>query len=296
MRWVLLAALLLATATRCRRERRRVAVRKSRRRDGAQRVRIRCRCSRRWRGTKQREAYDRARDKLRTQPRAGTDRQIHRRSDARARRARPTRCDSAASTFDAVLTSRSNALSAGADKLAPRIFANAEAQFRKAAINARRRPPDKSQSQAVEAVQSYRTAELDAIKGAILRDARHLLDASGRRERRKVRAANAGAGARVAAPRRIAPSSRTVTTPIVRACSPSRRRNRRATRCTSPRRSRASTTATAPSRKCCCAPKRRWSTSPIALGVTPDLTQRRRVDRGGDARGRQAGAARPRAA
>ena len=78
-------------------------------------------------------------------------------------------------TFDPVLTSRSNALSAGADKLAGRIYTSAEEQFRRAAITLEHGHAEKAQTQAVEAVQSYRTAELEAIKGAILRDARHLL-------------------------------------------------------------------------------------------------------------------------
>ena len=78
-------------------------------------------------------------------------------------------------TFDATLTSRSNALSAGADQLATRIFTKAEEQFRKAAITLEDGRTEKAQSQAVEAVQSYRAAELEAIKGAILRDASHLL-------------------------------------------------------------------------------------------------------------------------
>ncbi len=78
-------------------------------------------------------------------------------------------------TFDATLTSRSNALSAGADQLAARIYTKAEEQFRKAAITLESGRPEKAQSQALEAVQSYRAAELEAIKGAILRDARQLL-------------------------------------------------------------------------------------------------------------------------
>ncbi len=59
-------------------------------------------------------------------------------------------------TFEATLTSRNNALSAGADQLATRIFAKAEEQFRKAAITFENGKPDKAQTQAVEAVQSYR--------------------------------------------------------------------------------------------------------------------------------------------
>lgn len=77
--------------------------------------------------------------------------------------------------FGTVLTSRANALSAGADQLVPKIYANAEAQFRKAAVALEQGHSDKSQSQATEAVGTYRTAELEAIRGAILRDARHLL-------------------------------------------------------------------------------------------------------------------------
>ncbi len=78
-------------------------------------------------------------------------------------------------TFDATLTSRNNAISAGADQLAARIFTKAEEQFRKAAITLENGRPEKAQTQAAEAVQSYRAAELEAIKGAILRDARTLL-------------------------------------------------------------------------------------------------------------------------
>lgn len=78
-------------------------------------------------------------------------------------------------TFESALTSRANAISAGADQLSARIFKSAEEQFRKAAVNLEHNRMEKAQSQAVEAVQSYRTAELEAIKGQILRDARHLL-------------------------------------------------------------------------------------------------------------------------
>ncbi len=78
-------------------------------------------------------------------------------------------------TFEATMTSRNNAISAGADQLAARMFTKAEEQFRKAAITLENGKPDKAQLQAAEVVQSYRAAELEAIKGAILRDARHLL-------------------------------------------------------------------------------------------------------------------------
>ena len=81
--------------------------------------------------------------------------------------------------FGAVLTSRGNALSAGADQLATRIYTDAEAQFRKAATSFEEGRSGKSQTQAVEAVASYRAAELEAIRGAILRDARHLLQQAG---------------------------------------------------------------------------------------------------------------------
>jgi outer membrane protein OmpA-like peptidoglycan-associated protein len=78
-------------------------------------------------------------------------------------------------TFEGALGDRASALSAGADKLAPQTFATAEEQFRKAAVSLEHGRSDKAQSLAAEAVQSYRNAELEAIKGAILRDARHLL-------------------------------------------------------------------------------------------------------------------------
>ncbi len=78
-------------------------------------------------------------------------------------------------TFESVLTSRRNALSAGADRLAARTFDKAEQQFRKAAITLEHGHTEKAQSQAIDAVQSYRSAELDAIRDAILRDAQHLL-------------------------------------------------------------------------------------------------------------------------
>jgi OOP family OmpA-OmpF porin len=78
-------------------------------------------------------------------------------------------------TFETTLSDRASALSAGADKLAPETFATAEEQFHKAAVSLERGRSDKAQTLAAEAVQSYRNAELEAIKGAILRDARHLL-------------------------------------------------------------------------------------------------------------------------
>ncbi len=78
-------------------------------------------------------------------------------------------------TFESVLTSRRNALSAGADRLAVRTFDKAEKQFRKAAITLEHGHTEKAQSQAIDAVESYRSAELDAIRDAILRDAQHFL-------------------------------------------------------------------------------------------------------------------------
>jgi outer membrane protein OmpA-like peptidoglycan-associated protein len=82
----------------------------------------------------------------------------------------------ARTTFEAALTSRSNAISAGADKIAPRTFARAEEQFQKAATTLERGGFAKAPSQAAEATESYRAAELESIKGAILRDAGHLLE------------------------------------------------------------------------------------------------------------------------
>jgi OOP family OmpA-OmpF porin len=79
-------------------------------------------------------------------------------------------------TFEGALKDRSSALSAGADKLAPELWKAGEETFHKAAVNLERGRSEKAQEQAAEAVTSYRDAELEAIKGAILRDARHLLE------------------------------------------------------------------------------------------------------------------------
>jgi len=79
------------------------------------------------------------------------------------------------SMFDSALTARTNALAAKADQLAAKLFTTAEEQFNKAATTLERGNSEKAQTQAAEATQTYRAAELDAIKGAILRDARHLL-------------------------------------------------------------------------------------------------------------------------
>jgi OmpA-OmpF porin, OOP family len=77
--------------------------------------------------------------------------------------------------FDSALTARSSALAAGADKLTPKLYATGEEQFHKAAQTLEHGNSQKAQTQGAEATQTYRAAELDAIKGAILRDARHLL-------------------------------------------------------------------------------------------------------------------------
>jgi len=78
-------------------------------------------------------------------------------------------------TFEAVLKDRSSALSAGADLRAEDTWRDAEATFRKAAVSLEHGRSDRAQTLAAEAVQLYRSAELEAIKGVILRDARHLL-------------------------------------------------------------------------------------------------------------------------
>lgn len=78
-------------------------------------------------------------------------------------------------TFESVLSSRTSALSAGADKLAAKTWTEGEEQFHKAALSLEHNRPDKAQTLAAAALQSYRAAELDAIKGVILRDARNLL-------------------------------------------------------------------------------------------------------------------------
>jgi OmpA-OmpF porin, OOP family len=119
-------------------------------------------------------AYERAKqDVERGRSTTQIDKSIAEASDALAAGTTTIRVGHA--TFDPVLTSRNNALSAGADRLSERIFDTGEQQFRKAAVSLERGRPEKAQTQAVEAVQSYRAAELDAIKGEILRDAKHLL-------------------------------------------------------------------------------------------------------------------------
>jgi OOP family OmpA-OmpF porin len=120
------------------------------------------------------EAYNRARDSFdHNRPPAQINKYIDQASAAIAGSADVVRLGH--TTFETVLTSRANALSANADELSARIYKSAEEQFHKAAANLEHGRMEKAQTQAVEAVQSYRAAELDAIKGQILRDARHLL-------------------------------------------------------------------------------------------------------------------------
>ena len=98
--------------------------------------------------------------------------------------------------FGAVLTSRTNALSAGADKLVPKIYANAEAQFRKAAVSSRTGP---LRQIAIAGGRGGGDLSNRRTRGDQGRDsARRAASAraSRRRERREIRAANAGAGAR----------------------------------------------------------------------------------------------------
>jgi outer membrane protein OmpA-like peptidoglycan-associated protein len=78
-------------------------------------------------------------------------------------------------TFEGVLTSRMSALSAGADKLEPKLWTDGEEQFRDAAVSLERGRSDRAQALAANATESFRNAELQAIQGVILRDAWHLL-------------------------------------------------------------------------------------------------------------------------
>jgi OmpA-OmpF porin, OOP family len=173
MRWVLLGALLLAT---------RLAVGASESASPFTQIDAAMEAARQnqmpllaplaW--DKATQAYDRARDNFaRNRAPERTSKYIDEANSALAGATDTLRIGRV--NLGAVLTSRSNALSAGADKLVPKIYANAEAQFRKAAVNLEENRAGKSQSLAVEAVQTYRTAELEAIRGAILRDARQLL-------------------------------------------------------------------------------------------------------------------------
>ena len=120
------------------------------------------------------DAYDRAKDAAkRGRSAAKVDAAIKESLAALAGAADTMRV--ARTMFDSALTARSNALSAKADQLAAKSFATAEEQFNKAATALERGNSEKAQTQGAEATQTYRAAELDAIKGAILRDARHLL-------------------------------------------------------------------------------------------------------------------------
>lgn len=121
------------------------------------------------------QAYDRARDNFeKNRALSQITKSIDEASAAIAGSADAVRV--ARTTFETTLTTRSNALSAEADKIAPRTFARAEEQFLKAATTLERGGFSKAPSQAAEAAESYRAAELEAIKGAILRDAGHLLE------------------------------------------------------------------------------------------------------------------------
>jgi OOP family OmpA-OmpF porin len=73
------------------------------------------------------------------------------------------------------LTSRASALSAGADKSAVKLWAAGEEQFHDAATSLEHGHSDKAQTLAAKATENFRNAELQAIQGAILRDARNLI-------------------------------------------------------------------------------------------------------------------------
>ncbi len=78
-------------------------------------------------------------------------------------------------TFANVMEARADALSANADRLTAKSFEKAEDQLRRAASTLEGGRSDRAQRLAQEALALYRSTELDAIKGAILIDARQLL-------------------------------------------------------------------------------------------------------------------------
>lgn len=90
---------------------------------------------------------------------------------ARAHRAAPI----ARTTLGESLDARSDALSAGADRMAQKTWVRAEQQFRAAAMTLERGRSDRAQKQSAEALATFRAAELEAIQGAILIDVRELL-------------------------------------------------------------------------------------------------------------------------
>ncbi len=79
-------------------------------------------------------------------------------------------------TLQKEMAARADALSANANRLAPRTWQKAEDQLRKAATTLEGGRSNRAQKQGAEALDLFRAAELEAIKGAILIDARGLLD------------------------------------------------------------------------------------------------------------------------
>jgi outer membrane protein OmpA-like peptidoglycan-associated protein len=79
-------------------------------------------------------------------------------------------------TFEREMAARADALSANANRLAAKTWDKAESQLRRAASTLEGGRSDRAQRQGKDALDSYRSAELEAIKGAILIDARGLLE------------------------------------------------------------------------------------------------------------------------
>lgn len=79
-------------------------------------------------------------------------------------------------TLQNEMAARTDALSANANRLASRTWGKAEEQLRRAASTLEGGRSDRAQKQGAEALELFRAAELEAIKGAILIDARGLLE------------------------------------------------------------------------------------------------------------------------
>jgi len=84
--------------------------------------------------------------------------------------------------FADTMAARADALSAGADKMAQKKWARAEEEFHDAASALERGRGDRAGKTGATATETYRAAELEAIKGAILIDVRALLDQAERED------------------------------------------------------------------------------------------------------------------
>ncbi len=256
MRWVLLGMLLLATQLAIGAS----AVPRSHKSTPRWRppVRIRCRCSRRLAWEKASRAYDRARDNFaRDRPPEQTAKYIDEATAALAGATDTMRLGRV--NFGAVLTSRANALSAGADTT------------RAAHLRECGSPVSQGDGQ-LRTRAREQIANAGGRGGADLSDRRTRSDqgrdparrataarASRGRKRRKICAANAGAGARGL--RGSGPRHR--RGPLRhRSCAFARQAGEGTGEpCAAPRRADQGRPATtARSKNCCCAPKRRSST------------------------------------